>query len=238
VHPLLRLGLTLASSAPLSIRLQSWTPRTASMSVVSVIDSLASVVSITAPRTAAPVGTAPVSTAPTATGTVHLYVGSVTEVVDQVDRLLDRTRAEPVSVPALTFTVGLTESQAVITALQRGDHDAARQIVTVPNAPELFRLLVSLATCIEVGARVRAYERGLPRFSADWVQSATGEWVSLRLVNPHAGGGRDARADESPITAQNIVDDGCVQLAQRHRSTLLADITSLMFQQTVETAHV
>jgi hypothetical protein len=77
--------------------------------------------------------------------------------------------------------------------------------------------------------RIRAYDPAGPRYSADWVQASTGEWVGFRLLgNPELG---------TEPSAQAVIDEARVELTRRRTPTFIADVLSLASSYAMEGAH-
>lgn len=225
-HPLLLIALTLPLKAAHAMRVQSWTPTESSQTLVSISGGLMSAVTITLPRSK----DSPETSARTsADGRVTISFGALSLLVDHLDGLLAGSPTEPAGVRALTVEIGLVESRTLIAAIRAGDHVIVEQLATQFGAMSVIPLLRSLASTMESGLRLRVFAKpGKPLYSAEWFQTTTGDWVSLRVLAPRT----------EAVTAQSLVDAGQVQLSRRHRSALLADILSVVTTLALEVERV
>lgn len=216
-HPLLLLALALPLAAQHAIQVQSWTPGTSSETLICVADGIASTVTITLERSD-DLPSTQISTA--RDGVVRIVLGSLALIVEAIEGLLEGTPREPGKVEPLMVEVGLVESRSIIEAIRSGDPAVVDQVAGLFDALAALPLLRSLAATMEAGIRIRAYDHGILGFTADWVQSESGEWIGFRLL-----GSPDANGE---TTAQSVVDSARVELTRRRRNMVGADLISLV----------
>lgn len=239
VHPLLMLSLLSVAPADHTISIQSWTPGFSSQTTVSVVGNLASVVTFTLPRRG---NSKPPSIHTAQSGTAQISLGAPSIIVAAVDKLLVLSAPEPSPVTPLRVTIGLVESRSLIEALRRGDSVAVGRITTLFRAQSAVPLLLTLAASFESGMRIRAFDRGAPRFSSTWAQSSKGEWIGFRLLGP-ARRPEDAGAaaksapkqikSQGQIDRQSLVESGRIELTRQHRTMIAADLVSLVISYTI-----
>jgi hypothetical protein len=218
VHPLLLLALGMPSGARHALQVQAWTPATSSQTLVSVAGALASIITVAVARSATETST---DVAATTTGSVSVAIGDLPLVVHRLDHLLDDAPPEPRGVRPLTVTVGLVESRSLIEAVREGDDAVVAQLAELFHAGDAVPILRGLAATAEAGIRMRSYlDRGRPFRRANFVQTATGAWVAMRVL---ARPGPDGS-----VTAQSLTDGGRVELGRFRRSSITAEIVSMV----------
>ena len=215
-HPLLVLALSMPMGPQHAIQVQSWTPTTSSQTVITVIANLMSSVTVTLERSKDAATTDPFTAV---SGAVRVVLGDLGLIVQSIQDLLAGSAPAPDRVVPMTVEVGLVESRSLIDGIRTGDAAVVDKLASLFSAHEAVPLLRSLAATMESGARIRASDPAGPRYSADWVQASTGEWVGFRLLgNPEM---------DSDPSAQAIVDGARVELTRRRVPTFIADILSL-----------
>lgn len=227
VHPLLVLALSMPMGPEHAIQVQSWTPGTSSQTVISVIGDLMSSITVTLDRSKDAASTDPRTAL---AGVVHVSLGDLGRIVESIQGLLEGSAAVPDRVVPATFQIGLVESRSLIDGIRTGDVAVLDKLATMFSAHDAVPLLRSLASTMESGVRIRASDPAGPRYSADWVQASTGEWVGFRILgSPQLG------ADPS---AQAIMDEARVELTRRRTPTFVADVLSLTSSYALEGARV
>jgi hypothetical protein len=209
-----------------AIQVQSWTPATSSQTVISVVGDLMSSITVTLDRSKNAATTEPRAAV---AGRVRVALGGLGLMVDSIQDLLAGSSVEPDRVIPMTIEIGLIESRSLIDGIRTGDAAVIDKLATLFSAHDAVPLLRSLAATMESGVRIRASDPAGPRYSADWVQASTGEWVGFRLLgNPELGGDSSAQA---------VVDGTRVELTCRRTPSFVADVLSLASSYQLEGAH-
>ncbi len=217
VNPLLVSALMFPLVATTAIKVQSWTPKTSSQSLVGAHESLASMFTVTVDRRTGAASTDPRNET---AGLLKIQVGPVLSVTDALIALIDAAPPEPPEVKPMSVRLGLVASRSIIEAIHQGDDAVVARIAQQFDAADAVGILRTLAATMEAGFHMQVSVRpGQVVRDIEWVQSTANEWVTMRLVVPDGAG---------EVTADLLTTEGEVDIRRDTRSLISAEIVSMM----------